>query len=117
MSSPAFIRQLTITASTKRPPAIVGGKRGEMVAHLASVQIAPLTSVSSEVALRAGLDSPYALLQTFADDVDIVDGDELTPADGEFAGVAMPVRRVMKLAWGVRGDTTRLHILLENLRR
>lgn len=117
MTSPAFARQLTITASTKRPPAVSGGKRGAMVANLASVQIAPLTGVSSEVALRAGLDSPYNLLQTFADDVDIADGDELTPAEGVYANVAMPVRRAMKLPWGVRGETIRLHILLENLRR
>ena len=117
MSGASFTRQLSITASTKRPPAISGGKRGAMVVNLAAVNVAPLTGVSTEVAMRAGLDTPYNLLQTFADDVDIAEGDELTPADGEYANVALPVRRVMKLAWGVRGETTRLHILMENLRR
>lgn len=117
MSSATFTRQMTVTASTKRPPAIVGGKRGAMVAHLASVSVAPLTGVSTETAMRAGLDTPYSLLQTFADDVDIAEGDELTPATGEYANVALPVRRAMKLPWGVRGETMRLHIILENLRR
>jgi hypothetical protein len=29
----------------------------------------------------------------------------------------MPVRRVQRLQWGVMGNSERLHILLENLRR
>ena len=118
MSSPAFARQLTVTASTKRPPAPVNGKRGAPVAHLSTVSITPLTAVSIDTATRIGLDTPYNLLQTFAEgDDDIADGDDLTPADGAYAGREMPVKRVVRLSWGVQGKTERLHIILENLRR
>ncbi len=118
MSSPAFTRQLTVNASTKRPPAISGGKRGEMVVNLSSVNVTPLTAVSIDTATRIGLDTPYNLLQTFAEgDTDIADGDELTPADGAYAGCEMAVKRVVRLSWGVQGKTERLHIILENLRR
>lgn len=89
-----------------------------MVTHLPSVQVTPLTPVSIDTATRIGLDTPYNLLQTFAEgDVDIADGDELTPANGPYAGREMPVRRVVRLSWGVQGKTDRLHIILETLRR
>lgn len=118
MSGATFARQLTVEASTKRPPAPASGKRGSMVVHLALVMIAPLTNVTLEVAQRAGLETPHTLLQTFADsDADIAEGDELTPESGPYADKAMPVRRVVRLPWGVRGASERLHILLENLRR
>lgn len=118
MSSPAFTRQLTVTASTKRPPAPVNGKRGAPVAHLATVSITPLTAVSIDTATRIGLDTPYNLLQAFAEgDADIADGDDLTPSDGAYAGREMPVKRVVRLSWGMQGKTERLHIILENLRR
>ena len=118
MSSATFSRQLNVEASTRRPPAIASGKRGEMQECLPLVYVAPLTPVSIETAQRVGLDSPYNLLQTFTDgDADIVDGDELTPQSGYYAGRAMAVRRVVRLSWGVAGKTERLHVLLENLRR
>jgi hypothetical protein len=118
MSSATFSRQLNVEASTRRPPAMVGGKRGDAVEHLPLVHVAPLTPVSIETAQRVGLDSPYNLLQTFTDgDVDIADGDELTPQSGRYAGRAMAVKRVVRLSWGVMGRIERLHILLENLRR
>lgn len=118
MGSATFARQLTVSASTRRPPATTGGKRGDMVAHLPLLYVAPLTPVSIETAQRVGLDSPYNLLQTFAaGDEDVADGDELTPQDGPYEGRAMAVRRVVRLSWGVQGKTERLHILLENLRK
>lgn len=118
MSSATFSRQLNVEASTRRPPATAGGKRGVMAECLPLVYVAPLTNVTLEVAQRAGLDTPYTLLQTFADsDADIVEGDELTPKAGPYADKALPVRRVQRLAWGVMGQSERLHILLENLRK
>jgi hypothetical protein len=97
---------------------MAGGKRGDALEHLPLVHVAPLTNVTLEVAQRAGLDTPYTLLQTFAaGDADIAEGDELTPKTGPYADKAMPVRRVQRLQWGVMGNSERLHILLENLRR
>ncbi len=116
--SATYQRQLTVSASTRRPPAIASGKRGALAEHLPLVYVSPLTPVSIETAQRVGLDSPYNLLQTFTDgDADIADGDELTPLDGPYEGRAMSVKRVVKLVWGVSGRTQRLHVLLENLRR
>jgi hypothetical protein len=57
----------TVTASTKRPPAMSGGKRGAPVAQIASMKCTPLDTVNAEVAKRAGLDTPMNLLQTFCD--------------------------------------------------
>ena len=116
--SATFSRQLIVDASTRRSPAMSGGQRGDAVEHLPLVHVAPLTNVTLETAQRAGLDTPYNLLQTFAaGNADITEGDELTPQSGPYAGKAMPVRRVQRLAWGVMGRIERLHILLENLRR
>lgn len=118
MGSATFARQLTVSASTRRPPATTSGKRGEMAEHLPLLYVAPLSPVSIETAQRVGLDSPYNLLQTFTGGgEDVADGDELTLQDGAYAGRAMAVRRVVRLSWGVQGKTERLHILLENLRK
>lgn len=57
----------TVTASTKRPPAVTSGKRGDAVTQIASLKCTPLDTVSSDVALRAGLDTPHNVLQTFCD--------------------------------------------------
>ena len=57
----------TVTASTKRPPAMSGGKRGAPATSIASMKITPLDTVNAETAMRAGLDTPMNLLQTFCD--------------------------------------------------
>jgi len=57
----------TVTASTKRPPAMSGLPRGAPVTQIASLKCTPLDTVSADVAMRAGLDTPMNLLQTFCD--------------------------------------------------
>jgi hypothetical protein len=57
----------TVTASTKRPPAVASGLRGDAVTKIASLKCTPLDTVSADVALRAGLNTPHNVLQTFCD--------------------------------------------------
>lgn len=83
-------RFLTITASTKRPPALASGKRGDAVAFLTSVACGPLDPFNEELALRDVLQTPHTLRATFVGiDTDIASGDVLT-----VAGVDYPVRIV-----------------------
>lgn len=61
----------TQTASTKRSPAIVNGKRGAPATNLASVKCTPAYPASADVAQRAGLDTPHELLQVYVDGGDV----------------------------------------------
>jgi hypothetical protein len=63
----AMRRLLQVTASTKRSPAIAGGKRGAPATNLTGVRSTPLDPVSPELAQRLALDTPHELLQTFVD--------------------------------------------------
>jgi hypothetical protein len=63
----AMRRMLTVTASTKRSPAIVGGKRGAPATKLASIQCTPLDPVDPELRQRLALNTPHELLQSFVD--------------------------------------------------
>ncbi len=67
----AMRRFLTITASTKRTPAMAGGKRGAPTTNLATLTCTPLDPVDSELAKRLELDTPHELLQSFADGGDM----------------------------------------------
>ena len=63
---------LRTTAGTKRSPGMVGGKRGEPVAHLVDVRCTVLYPASAEILQRADLQTPHTLLQTFLDGGDTV---------------------------------------------
>ena len=63
----AMQRLLTVTATTKRTPAMVNGKRGAPTTHLTGVRCMPLDPASPDIAQRAGLNTPHMLLQTVAD--------------------------------------------------
>lgn len=60
-------RLMTVTASTKRQPAVVGGKRGTPVAHLTGLTCTPLDPVDAELVKRMALDTPHEKLQTYVD--------------------------------------------------
>ncbi len=64
-------RLATVTGSTKRPPAISGGKRGAPVLLLASIQCTPLDPVDPEVRQRLALETPHELLETFVNSGDV----------------------------------------------
>ena len=68
MNTPGFRRMATVSASTKRPPALVDGKRGEATPKLIGLKCTPLDPVSSEIRNRVALDTPMELLQTFITD-------------------------------------------------
>ena len=63
----AMRRLCTVTASTKRSPAPVAGKRGTPAAHLMNVRCTPVDPVEPEVAQRLGLNTPHELLQVTVD--------------------------------------------------
>lgn len=61
---------LRVTASTKRQPAISGGKRGVGATKLTGVRctpLDPLNRLSPDILNRIELQTPNELLQTFAD--------------------------------------------------
>lgn len=85
----------TITASTKRPPALSGGKVGSPATHLRSVAILPLLPASQELALEGQLRSAREGKMTFA----FADGDNELPdiLEGDLlvvSGVEYPVKMV-----------------------
>jgi len=108
----SFGRLATVTASTKRPPALLNGKRGEPETEIATLSCTPLDPAEDQKArdlalrLRQVLDGPFELLNTFVDaSLDIVEGDVLV-----VAGVEYPVRGVDTWAWRGRNY---LRLLLE----
>lgn len=66
--TPSFRRQARLSASTKRSPAISGGKRGAPATHLTGLKCTPLDPASKEVKQRAALNTPHEVLQTFLAD-------------------------------------------------
>ena len=66
-SGRAMRRFLTVTASTKRQPAISGGKRGLAETYLVAIPCTPLDPVDPELMKRMALDTPHEVLQTFVD--------------------------------------------------
>lgn len=111
--SASFRRMMVVDASTQRPPATPGGKRGTPVEYLLYLKCTPVDPVSPETKLRMGLNSPYAVWQTFVDsDVDIVAGDVMV-----IEGASYPVRLVADWPWAV-GTADRFKVvMLEELRK
>lgn len=80
----------TVTASTKRPPAVSGGKVGAPAANLSSVLIVPLLPVTPETVGTAQLRSPREAKETYVFPSsgntvpDIVEGDVLVVSSVEY---------------------------------
>ena len=111
MADLTFALQTTVTASTKRPPAKSGGKRGAPAENVASLSCTPLDPVDSELRARLGLQASMELLQTFVQSgVDIVEGDLLVVGSTEY-----PVRAVGEWTWPLDSADT-LHIIIEDLK-
>lgn len=108
MSSASFAKFATVTASTKRNPAISDGKRGEPVTQVTSLTCTPLDPVQPEIAFRQGLENPFELLETFVDaDLDIKPGDILVVESREYS-----IKAVAEWGWK-RGESEYLHLTLE----
>lgn len=59
------IKDAIVSCSTKRSPAIAGGKRGTPAANLVGLLCTPLDPVDPDLRRRMELDTPHELLQTF----------------------------------------------------
>lgn len=111
----SFAKMATVTASTKRSPAISGAKRGTPATNLTGIACTPLDP--ADPGLRAELQqrlapegTPMEILQTFVDaDLDIVEGDILVVSGAEY-----PIRAVADWSW--RGSQYK-HLLIEQLKR
>jgi hypothetical protein len=64
----SFLKLATVTASTKRSPAIASGKRGSPATNLTGLSCFPFDPVQPELARRLALDTPHELLQTYLSD-------------------------------------------------
>jgi hypothetical protein len=108
MSSASFTRLAVVTASTKRPPPLVGGKRSSPATHVVELLCTPLDPVDPEVRQRLLIDSPHAILETYMQDsVDIAYGDTLVVGAIEY-----PVKWVESWYWPPDGTTYR-HVYVE----
>lgn len=67
-SSPSFALLAAVSCSTKRNPAVSGGKRGPPAVELNGLSCTQLDPVDPEAAHYAGLDAPYTKRQTFISD-------------------------------------------------
>ncbi len=99
----------TVEASTKRTPAISGGKRGAPVTQVASLRCTPLDPVDAELRQRLGLSTPMELLQVFTAETDVREGDVLVVGSTEY-----PIRACEEWTW--RGSAFR-RLVVEELKR
>jgi len=78
----SFTRLATATLTTRRPPAVSAGKRGEPVPHLGPTRCTPAMPVDPETRLALGLRAPLEVWQIFVEGApDIREGD-LVELDG-----------------------------------
>lgn len=106
----SFARMCTVTASTKRLPAISGGKRGAAVTQVATLKCTPLDPVSAEIQQRVATGGGMELVQCFTETTDIREGDILVVASVDY-----PIRSCAEWTW--KGSTVTRHLVLEVLKR
>lgn len=108
MSTPA--RFLTVSASTKRRPAVSAGKVGAATTYLASLMIAPLAPIDADLQQRLALETPHELQQSICDgSKDVKEGDVLVVATVEY-----PIKACED--WGpIRGRSFK-RLVLEDLK-
>jgi len=101
----------TVTASTKRAPAISGGKRGPAATNLASLSCMPLDPIDPEIRQTLVLNTPNEILQTFVEGgLDIKEGDILVVGSNEY-----PIRAVGDWTWPMDATAMR-YLVLEDLK-
>ena len=109
--STSFDRLLTVICSTKRPPAIAAGKRGEVVVNLVDVPCTRFYPVTAEIALSAGLQAPHTVQQVYmSEDTDILNGDYLTVDDEDY-----PVKAAFLWPW-IDGSSY-MHVVVDKFAR
>lgn len=108
MSTPA--RFLTVSASTKRRPAISGGKVGTATTYLAALMVAPIAPIDADLRQRLALETPHELQQSVCDgSKDVKEGDVLVVGSVEY-----PIKACED--WGpIRGRSFK-RLVLEDLK-
>ena len=95
-----------VIASTKRAPAISGGKRGKAITNIPSLLCTPLDPVDENAQRRYSTNAAFEIKQTFCElGLDIREGDLLVVGSKEY-----PVRAVGN--WNWRG-TDYLQLFIE----
>jgi len=116
MTSTTFARVASVTASTKRPPAISGGKAGVPVTNLSSIKctrpVTPSNAHELEQTYQLGTLSTVKVCYV-QDNLDIKTGDTLVIASGAFAG-EFPIKYVGLYGFG---DDVRKELTIEVLKR
>ena len=106
----SFAKLASLTVSTKRSPAISGGRRGAPTTYLEDVPCTPLDPVDPDLRARLALNTPHELLQTFASGgYDILEGDILVSG-----GVDYPIRSAAQ--WTDFRGVTFVHLVIEDLK-
>jgi hypothetical protein len=101
----------TVTASTKRLPAVSDGKRGDPATNVTSLKCTPLDPVQDQVMGSPGIDAPRELLQCcVANGVDIQEGDILVVSSTEYRVVS-----VGDWYWRAE-DADTIHVIVEELK-
>ena len=67
-TSNAFALMASVSCTTKRPPAVSGGKRGVPVTNLTGLKSTPLDRVQPEFTAQVPSATPYDTLQAFISD-------------------------------------------------
>lgn len=109
MTTPSFQHMATDTATVKRPPALVSGKRAAPVAVSGvSLAIFPLMPLDPQVRASIPLDTPHTLLQTFTEgsSINLQEGDLLV-----VDGVEYPIKRIASWPYD---DETYFDIIVED---
>ena len=111
MTSAAFALLATVTASTKRAPALSGGKRGAATTNIASLVCTPLDPIDPELRSRLAINTPHEVLQTFVETaLDVIEGDLLVVSSIEY-----PIRAVADWSAGTY-MTAYKQLIIEDLK-
>lgn len=116
MISKGFDRMKMVTASTQRAGAVVAGLVGDMAASETDFECTPLDPLTIEVAQvakiaqMAGLGHFAELLQTYCENLDILEGDTFITG-----GTTYKVRAVAQWYWRPMASNT-LAIILEEVK-
>ncbi len=107
----SFDMLATVTAATKRSPAMSGdGSRAAQSSHLSNIRILPLDPIDADLLGTQATETPHELKVTYArSGLDIREGDVLVVATIEY-----PIRSVAEWTWDSEGDT--LAIVVEQMK-
>lgn len=108
MTSFAWYRLATVTASTLRPPTLSGGKRGAPATYLEELLVTPLEPIDADLREKLPLSAPHELLQCFTvGSNDVREGDTLVISSKKY-----PIEAVADFPW--RGTETYRQLVIRD---